>query len=189
MTSIYSPRWVEPEPPVTRTCDVPGCKEVGNYKAPKSRDSEKKRDYHWFCLEHVQAYNKAWNYFDGMSDNETEAFLREAATGHRKTWKRERSSTYTAENLHQSVRRGFADYFTGDDDVAASVNIAPVDRQTKKALAALDMEWPATESQVRKRYKELVKKYHPDVNKSKNAEDIFKRVTEAYQILKEKLKQ
>ena len=69
------------------------------------------------------------------------------------------------------------------------MNIAPVDRQTKKALAALDMEWPATESQVRKRYKELVKKYHPDVNKSKNAEDIFKRVTEAYQILKEKLKQ
>src|SRR5204862_7181536 len=55
----------EPEPPV-RACEHPGCPGGGEFRAPKSR-LELDR-YYWFCLEHVRAYNSAWNYYAGMND-------------------------------------------------------------------------------------------------------------------------
>ena len=55
--------------PAPRICDMPGCACAGEYKAPKSREEN---DYFWFCLEHVQEYNKAWDYFSGMSHAEIE---------------------------------------------------------------------------------------------------------------------
>ena len=55
----------EPELPV-RLCDHPGCEAGGDFRAPKSR-LELDR-YYWFCLEHIRAYNLAWNYYAGMSD-------------------------------------------------------------------------------------------------------------------------
>src|SRR5260370_382386 len=54
-----------------RSCDHPGCIGGGDFRAPKSRLDL--HDYHWFCLEHVRAYNSAWNYYAGMSDAEIEA--------------------------------------------------------------------------------------------------------------------
>jgi hypothetical protein len=51
--------------PHGRRCDHSGCKRAGEYRAPKSR--QRLKDYYYFCFEHVQAYNKAWNYHAGMS--------------------------------------------------------------------------------------------------------------------------
>ena len=47
-----------------RRCATDGCPHEGIYPAPRSRDAL--RDYLWFCLDHVRAYNKAWNYYDGL---------------------------------------------------------------------------------------------------------------------------
>ena len=44
---------------------MPGCEAMGEYRAPKSRRDLK--DYWWFCLEHVRAYNSTWDYYKGMS--------------------------------------------------------------------------------------------------------------------------
>lgn len=41
----------------------------------------------------------------------------------------------------------------------------------------------ANDEQIRQRYKKLVKEFHPDVNKSKGAEEQFKKVTSAFEIL------
>ena len=42
----------------------------------------------------------------------------------------------------------------------------------------------ATESEIRRAYRKLARKNHPDVNQNdKNAEDLFKKINEAYQIL------
>lgn len=41
---------------------------------------------------------------------------------------------------------------------------------------------------VKKHYRKLAKLYHPDGNKSKNATEIFKKVSEAYQVLSDKEK-
>src|SRR5258706_138681 len=57
----------EPEAPA-HPCDHPGCEAGGNFRAPKSR--LELHDYRWFCLEHVRAYNLAWNYYAGMSQTE-----------------------------------------------------------------------------------------------------------------------
>jgi len=41
----------------------------------------------------------------------------------------------------------------------------------------------ATEREIKKAYRRLAKKYHPDVNKSPDAEDKFRELSEAYEIL------
>lgn len=49
----------------------------------------------------------------------------------------------------------------------------------------LGVERSSTPEQINKAYRKLARKYHPDVNKGKDAEDNFKRVTEAYEVLKD----
>ena len=55
-------------------CAWPGCTKKGEHKAPVSRDNL--REYCYFCLEHVRIYNRAWNYYEGMSDSEVETAVR-----------------------------------------------------------------------------------------------------------------
>jgi curved DNA-binding protein len=42
----------------------------------------------------------------------------------------------------------------------------------------------ATEAQIKQAYRKLARKYHPDVSKEKDAEDRFKELGEAYEVLK-----
>src|SRR5205814_2106987 len=68
-----------------RLCDHPGCIAGGDFRAPKSRLDL--HDYYWFCLEHVRAYNSAWNYYAGMSDAEIEAEVRHDTVWQRPSWR------------------------------------------------------------------------------------------------------
>ncbi|MCL2767814.1 MAG: DnaJ domain-containing protein, partial [Synergistaceae bacterium] len=49
----------------------------------------------------------------------------------------------------------------------------------------LGIEHNATSEQIRKAHRKLAKKYHPDVNKEAGAEQKFKDVNEAYEVLKD----
>ncbi len=51
----------------------------------------------------------------------------------------------------------------------------------KEAYATLELSQGATPEEAKKKYRELTKKYHPDVNKEPGAEDKFKKINEAYQ--------
>jgi len=49
----------------------------------------------------------------------------------------------------------------------------------------LGVERTANEEQIKKAYRKLARKYHPDVSKEKDAEEKFKEVAEAYEVLKD----
>ena len=68
---------------VYRHCEHPGCEMPGEHRAPKDRSLS---DYWWFCLDHVRDYNRAWNYYAGMSEPEIELHLRNDTCWQRPTW-------------------------------------------------------------------------------------------------------
>lgn len=49
----------------------------------------------------------------------------------------------------------------------------------------LDVARDASQDQIHKSYRKLARKYHPDLNKSAEAEEKFKEVNEAYEVLKD----
>jgi curved DNA-binding protein CbpA len=172
-------------------CQWDGCKQPGTHRAPVGRMKE--GEYFRFCFDHVREYNKGFNYFSGLADSEVARFQKEALTGHRPTWKMGtaagmRSSPDFAQ--HRSGRAGYyrnmGDPFNLFGDGAA----APRERKTKpleaKALETLGLDAKATGHDIKARYKELVKRHHPDANGGdRGSEDRFREVLQAYRVLKQ----
>ncbi len=70
--------------PALQRCEHAGCQAEGLYRAPKSR--ERMNDYYWFCLDHVRDYNRAWDYYAGMTADQIEAITRRDTVWERPTW-------------------------------------------------------------------------------------------------------
>jgi curved DNA-binding protein len=58
----------------------------------------------------------------------------------------------------------------------------------KSLYETLEITEGATESEIKKAYRKLARQYHPDVNKEASAEDKFKEINAAYEILSDKEK-
>ncbi len=58
----------------------------------------------------------------------------------------------------------------------------------KSLYETLEINDNASEADIKKAYRKLARKYHPDVNKEKDAEDKFKEINSAYEILSDKEK-
>ncbi|MBH61942.1 MAG: molecular chaperone DnaJ [Alphaproteobacteria bacterium] len=174
-----------------RVCDHPECDSEGEFRAPKSpHDLD---SYFWFCLDHVRAYNSTWNYFDGMSQNDIERFQKSAVTWHRPTWPFATDSRKGAardfspdRDFFGSFRDDYGVLWGEDDDtvVDESGQRRRITSEERRALAELNLDSDADLQQIKDRYKELVKKFHPDANGgSKKAEERLKAVNQAYGFL------
>ncbi len=58
----------------------------------------------------------------------------------------------------------------------------------KSLYETLEVSESASESEIKKAYRKLARQYHPDVNKDSGAEDKFKEINSAYEILSDKKK-
>ena len=72
----------------SRRCARGGCRQEGLFPAPSERggDGEAQNARAWLCLEHAQAANSAWNYYEHKSNEDIEQDLRASAVGYRPTW-------------------------------------------------------------------------------------------------------
>jgi hypothetical protein len=166
-----------------RACDHPGCAQEGEYRAPRSR--EPSQGLYWFCLPHVREYNAAWNFFAGMKPDEIERYIRENVTGHRPTWRLGTKPSQTFPHFWVKDDLGLL----GELGIAQSLSGAksgarPRDPRELKALATLDLEPEVNLQQIKTRFKQLVKRYHPDANGGeRRAEERLKAIIEAYSFL------
>ena len=179
-----------------RVCDHPECNEPADYRAPRGRNNL--NAYYWFCLAHVRAYNRAWDYFAGMSADQIEAERRRDTTWQRPTWPFGSLGGDTARDGGPRFRDdfGFFDEEETDHDDGrrqwhqgessrrgAYTDLA--ETEEARALADLELEPPVDFATIKLRYKELVKRLHPDVNGGDNSqEDRLKTVNSAYAILR-----
>ncbi|MEA1982553.1 MAG: J domain-containing protein [Campylobacterota bacterium] len=58
----------------------------------------------------------------------------------------------------------------------------------KSLYETLEISENASESEIKKAYRKLARQYHPDVNKEASAEEKFKEINSAYEILSDKQK-
>lgn len=59
---------------------------------------------------------------------------------------------------------------------------------SKSLYETLEVSENANEAEIKKAYRKLARQYHPDINKDKDAEEKFKEINAAYEILSDKQK-
>jgi hypothetical protein len=169
-------------------CQNPGCNEPGEYRAPLGRNRE--GQYVMLCLAHVQAYNKSYNYFQGMTDDAIADFQKDAITGHRPTW----TIGVTAKGNGPAASGGERNYYDPMGLFTEAQRRAKAEEEQKrskygklalKALETLHLDEKATPDVIRAKYKAWVKQLHPDANNGdRSREEKLREIIRAYNTLK-----
>ncbi|MEO0399845.1 MAG: J domain-containing protein [Pseudomonadota bacterium] len=184
-----TPTWAKAS---TRICEREGCEEKAVVCLAESPRDPTTRV--WLCATHAAEHNKNWNYFDGMSKAEAEQAKEASMHGDRPTWTMGKNDRARAAAQTRGVE-DMADthkLFKGAD--AAPTRTAArsgyrdgrkLPRLQVKAFETLDLKVTAPAGDIRKRYAELVRRFHPDSNGGdRSAETQLQQVVRAHQILK-----
>jgi hypothetical protein len=172
-------------------CQWRGCQSPGHYRAPKGRGRE--GQYYFLCLEHVREFNASYNYFEGMSNTDIEAYQKDSVIGHRPTWRA------GANAWAHGTRDGLGASSAPMHDPHAffvwrekrpTTDASEPRRRLKplelKSLEALNLGAGASKPQIKARFKELVKRHHPDSNGGDTrSEDKLREIIQAYNYLKQ----
>jgi len=161
-------------------CEWVNCNEFGKFKAPVEKDNSK--NFKWLCEEHIKLFNKNWNYFEGMSEDEIESFLKSDITWHRPT-----QEFGSADNFFNILwNNALSDKFKFfNENKNNNLKTKKLSEKDKDAFVIMELEFNADWTTIQKRFKTLVKKFHPDKHSgSKIYEDKLKKITLAYSHLK-----
>tara|TARA_B100000700_G_scaffold83827_1_gene94370 strand:- start:1441 stop:1956 length:516 start_codon:yes stop_codon:yes gene_type:complete len=161
-------------------CDWEKCKKIGSYKAPVERDNSKKT--RMLCLEHIKIFNKKWNYFQNMSNEEIEYFIKSDLTWHKSTKSFGSSENFFNLLWNNALEDKLNIFKSSDFEKFKKTKLTNNDRD---ALDIMELKYEAKWEEIQKKFKTLVKKYHPDKNQgNKKFEDKLKKITLAYSQLK-----
>ncbi|CAE7205241.1 unnamed protein product [Symbiodinium microadriaticum] len=169
---------------------LPGCEEPATNRAPKKRDTAAKDagDYYWFCLKHVREFNAKYDFFDGMSDEEVKEYQASAHTWHRPTWKfGDQNAADGTGAAAEKVKDGFGLFDDGPSAKTSGTvgeerpSATHYPKATRRALAQLNLDETASLQDVKTRYKDLVRRFHPDTNGGdRSMEARLQQVIQAY---------
>ena len=167
-------------------CDWDNCNEIGEYKAPIERDNSKK--FRMLCLKHVKEFNKNWNYFSGMNDNQIMNFLKSDMTWHKPTQSFSSSDNFFKVLWNNTLKDEF-----DNKKIKSDFNYMrqfKFDNKDIKAFEILGLSVGMKWMKIHEKFKTLVKKFHPDMNLgNKKFEDKLKVITLAYTQLKNTYKE
>ncbi|MCR9179607.1 MAG: J domain-containing protein [Erythrobacteraceae bacterium] len=177
-----------------RECDAPGCREAGEFRAPGPRPGgfDGPGDWRWFCLQHVREFNAGYDWFEGMSAEEI-LDAQSPIAGWRTTSRAFRPET------HVDGMPRWADYADPLDAISARANgirsraeresrmaaSGRFSREEAHALETMGLGSDTDKTRLRRRYSELVRRYHPDRNGGDRSHEArLNAVVEAYQLLR-----
>ncbi|MGB7418299.1 MAG: J domain-containing protein [Erythrobacter sp.] len=178
-----------------RRSDWPACSNSGEFRAPGYRPSgfDGPGEWRWFCLDHVREFNAGYDWFDGMSAEEILAAQAPAAG-----WRTE-SPTFSPRGAVDGLPR-WSDFDDPLDAISAraggirsragrTAKMAMSGKFSKdeaEALETLGLGSDTDRRRLRRRYSELVRRYHPDRNGGdRRYESRLAKVVNAYQVLRE----
>ena len=125
-----------------------------------------------------------------MSVDEIELSLRQDIIWNRPTWPTKNSTQKFFTVINDILYNKF-NFFKNDEKLkryySNNKDNTNLTIDEKKSVEKLGIDSPITLEKIKFSYKKLVKKYHPDINKSdKNAEKHFKDINSAYKLLLKK---
>lgn len=145
--------------------------------------------YRWLCLDHVREFNAGYNYFEGMSADQIMAAQSPTAG-----WETESRAFRPAGSADLPPR--WADFKDPIDALGARFRQRMDEarreaadprftREEHRAMQLMGLSADADRAMLRRRYSELVRRYHPDRNGGdRSFESRLGEVVTAYQLLR-----
>ena len=131
-----------------------------------------------FCQEHIRRYNEAWDYLSGRSAEEIETLQHQIVYGNRPTWPRAHFMAMQASLLEQAAQWRHSAGMRPMPEKPIPIGLREEER---KALAILSLGWPVSLEEIKRQYRKMAKRFHPD-SENGHAER-FRRINEAYRLL------
>ena len=178
-----------------RTCEAVGCEAAGEFRAPGNRTHgfDGPGNWRWFCLDHVREFNSGYDWFDGMTADEifaapspvagwrtdTRAFRADAGVDGMPRWADFDDPLDAIGARASDIRR------RAQQNRVQSEAFGRFTPREREALNAMGLGGDTDRTALRRRYSQLVRKYHPDRNGGDRSQEGKRgRVVEAYQLLR-----
>lgn len=186
-----------------RECEAPGCQDEGEFRAPGriGPGADGPGDWRYFCLQHVREFNDGYDWFYGMSadeifaaqsplagwQTEARAFRPDAGVDGKPRWADFTDPLDAINGRADEIRRraGRMGGAAASRNGSTRQEFSRFTARERDALNVMGLAPGADRTGLRRRYSELVRRYHPDRNGGdRSHEGRLQRVVEAYQLLR-----